>query len=622
MHEFQLALAAHQAGNLQEAKVQYEYVLQKDPKHADTLHLLGVLNCQQNNNEHAIEMIKRAISISPGQALFFANLGVALKSVGRLKEAEEAYNQALRIDAKCVTALSNFANMLQEQQRDEEAKKLINACIGLSLQELTPTVRRSLAQGLISTGNNDAALEVLSSLSKERPSDPEVLHDLGAVLFLLGRYEESREVSARSVELRPDHPGGHYNLAVAFHTLKDTESALKHYNHTIALDPKHVKALSNAGVIYHKRNEFERARVYLERALMHQPDFLDAKINLGCLLKDMDLLAESDIVLTDAIRQSPECVKAHLNRAITLLSAGNFQEGWEEYEWRWRDDQLTPELRELAGLKWNGEQEIRGRTIFLYAEQGFGDTIQFIRYVPWVVGLGAHVILEVPPNMLELYSGIKGLYRLVSRTNEPPKDIDFHCSLMSLPRAFQTRLGTIPTKTPALRITQTRLDHWRQRLSSHQAPLIGIAWSGRQTHNNDHNRSLPLASFLKIFDRECCLVSLQKDVRPEDLEVAESDARLLLLGGEIETFSDTAAILSNVKLVVSVDTSIAHLSASLGLPTWILLPFNPDFRWLRERTDSPWYPSVRLFRQTQPNDWTDILSVLRGEINRGLWGST
>lgn len=292
---------------------------------------------------------------------------------------------------------------------------------------------------------------------------------------------------------------------------------------------------------------------------------------------------------------------------------GNFNDGWRAYEWR----RLTPEFasfrREFPEPRWTGDEDIRGKRILLHAEQGLGDTIQFCRYARQVAELGAHVIMEVPGTLIPLFRGLEGVHEWVA-AGQPLPQFDIQCPLLSLPLAFGTTLDTLPGARSYLSADALKVRAWQARLGEGQKPRIGLAWSGNDAHKNDRNRSILLAALLPFLPEAFDCFSLHKEIRAADRQVLEQSGRIKTFCDELTDFSDTAALVECMDIVVSVDTSVAHLSGALGKPTWVLLPYVPDWRWMLERTDSPWYPAMRLFRQQAIGDWEGAFAKLRDAL--------
>jgi hypothetical protein len=293
---------------------------------------------------------------------------------------------------------------------------------------------------------------------------------------------------------------------------------------------------------------------------------------------------------------------------------GDFERGLAKYEWRWKNDLLELRGRDFAQPLWLGEGKIADKSILLHSEQGLGDTIQFCRYAPLVAARGARVLLEVPAPLHTLMTSLHGVGQIVSRGEALP-DFDLQCPLLSLPLAFGTEIETIPSSVPYLQALPADVEKWRERLEHSPRPRIGLAWSGRSAHKNDHNRSISLIALLPLLNVGATFVSLQKDVRPGDAKVLGQRPDILDYGEALNDFSDAAALIANLDLVISVDTSVAHLAGALAKPVWALLPYVPDWRWLLDREDSPWYPTARLFRQDETRAWGNVIVSVHGALN-------
>ena len=319
-------------------------------------------------------------------------------------------------------------------------------------------------------------------------------------------------------------------------------------------------------------------------------------------------------ITTGPLALKPGYAEACWNKSLALLVTGDFKPGWELYEWRWKAETLTTVYERLFSQPlWLGKDPLAGKTILLHSEQGMGDTIQFCRYARLVAGLGARVILEIDASLVGLFQNLEGADLVIARgTPLPP--FDCHCPLMSLPLAFRTDLETIPAAVPYLEVGKDRLAKWGARLGEKRAPRVGLVWSGRVLHKNDHNRSLGLAELISHLPAGCQYLSLQKEIRDMDRPVLASHGGILHFEDELVDFGDTAALCELMDVVVSVDTSVAHLAGALGRPVWILLPYMPDWRWLLDRADSPWYPSARLYRQERTGEWSGVLERVQADL--------
>ena len=461
-----------------------------------------------------------------------------------------------------------------------------------------------------SLGKQDTALASCDRALKLRPDHVDLLCNRGNILHELKRFEEALASYDHAVELRPDYAEALFNRGNTLHGLKRFEEALATYDRLLKLRPDYAGALFNRGIILHELNRFEEALASYDRLLKLRPDCAEALFNRGNTLHELKRFEEALASYDRAIESRPGYAEALCSEAVCHLLIADFDRGWEKYESRWGTKQLRTVKRSFVQPQWTGIDDVRGKTILLYAEQGFGDAIQFCRYVPLVAERGARVIVEVPRPLQELITALSGAH-VVSR-GDPLPDFDMHCPLLSLPLAFGTRLETIPSTTLYQRVSPRALINWDARLASrkHRA-RIGLAWSGNPRHLNDHNRSIRLSSLLSFLDVTATFVSLQKDIRPEDATVLKNQSDLLHFGDELETFSHTAALVSTLDLVISVDTSVAHLAGALAKPVWVMLPFIADWRWLLDREDSPWYPTVRLFRQDETRAWDSVIARMR-----------
>jgi tetratricopeptide (TPR) repeat protein len=393
-----------------------------------------------------------------------------------------------------------------------------------------------------------------------------------------GKLVEAEQICQQIVNAKCDLFDALHLLAVIQSRLGKKDTALASYDRALTVRPDYAEALSNRGVTLQELKRFEEALASYDRALTVRPDYAEA----------------------------------HWNEALLRLLTGDFSRGWVKYEWRWEGSLALPK-RNFSPPLWLGADAIDGKAILLHSEQGFGDTIQFCRYVPLVAARGARVILEVERPLQELMTTLVGATQVISKGNPLP-DFDFQCPLLSLPLAFGTRHETTPSVTPYLRAPVQALKSWQARLAPNARPRIGLVWSGKPTHKNDQNRSISLRSLIPLLDIEATFVSLQQDVRTDDATVLKDQSSILYFGDALKNFSDTAALISNLDLVISVDTSVAHLAGALAKPVWVLLPFVPDWRWLLDRIDSPWYPTARLFRQDDTRAWDNVIARVHAAL--------
>ncbi len=464
------------------------------------------------------------------------------------------------------------------------------------------------------------ALDCYSAAIALDPNNAAALYNQGNTLQHLNRPEEALQSYDLALAIAPTYPQAWSNRGNVLRTLKRWQDALNSYDQAIALQPDHPVMLNNRGVVLMELHRPQEALQDYAQALALAPDYTEALYNKGNALLALGQIAAALESLDQAVASDPDNADAHFNRAVALLLAGDFATGWREYEWRWKQASYKP-LHHFEQPRWTGQENLEGKTILLHAEQGAGDTLQFLRYVPLVKALGAHVILEVQAPLKSLFHGLPEVDQLIAQGEAIPP-FDYHCLLMSLPAAFNTDLATPPPCHPALSIAKEKVTAWKTRLGNALSPKIGLAWSGNPDHKNDHHRSIPLAFLLHRLAPEFHYVSLQQELRAQDRSALESAGNLLPLGEYLQDFSDTAALIANLDLVISVDTSVAHLAGIMGKPVWILLPYAPDWRWLEKGETNPWYPSARLFRQPAIADWDSAIAQLNQSLRDRFAGKT
>jgi Tfp pilus assembly protein PilF len=434
-------------------------------------------------------------------------------------------------------------------------------------------------------------------------------NQLGLVLFQKQQLDGAAASFQQAVRLRPDLAEAHNSLGALLLEQRKLHEAAACFQQAIRVAPGYVDAHNNLGVVHIKLGKADEAVACLQEALRLKPENADAHSNLGNALKSQLKLEEALASYERALGIKPDHAEAHWNQALTWLLMGNFQQGWPEYEWRWKKSNSP-----AGGLPqplWDGSP-LKGHAILLHAEQGLGDTLQFIRYAPLVKERGGKVIVECQPPLLRLLGSCPGIDQLVAQGSGLP-EFEFHAPLLSLPHILGTTLATIPAETPYLFADDALVEHWRQELGSPQAFKIAIAWQGALGNVRDAERSVSLVEFAPLAEvAGVQLISLQKGPGSEQISQAGDRLAVMDMGAKTPAdFMDTAAILRNVDLVVTVDTALAHLAGALGVQVWVVLPFYPDWRWLLDRADSPWYPTMRLFRQTERGNWQQVFDRMR-----------
>jgi tetratricopeptide (TPR) repeat protein len=462
---------------------------------------------------------------------------------------------------------------------------------------------RSQAIALHNAGRFEEAKAIYQTLLATTPDDPSLLNLMGNLSFQQGQWKEGITWMDKVIKLKPDYPNAHYDRALAYMKMGNSKEALSGFKNALNHDPHYTDALINCANALQSMNHYEDALVYYDDAIKLKPELANIYSGKGKALHELKRFDEAFENYDKAIALAPDNSQAYLNKAMLKLSLGQFEEGWLLYEWRWKKSRKDEGVL-LDKPLWRGES-IHGKTILLYSEQGFGDTIQCCRYVPFVEALGAKVILKVRPQLKELISTLKASYELVS--DEFAGDFDTHCPLFSLPLAFKTNEQTIPNNIPYLFATPAKIKAVKEKLGNKDKPRIGLVWAGSVTNTKDNNRNLPVNLVLSLLHENYEFHCLQQEIKAADKALLKQHNHIIPHTHQLHDFSDTAALIANMDLVITVDTSVAHLAGALGKPVWIMLPFVPDFRWMTERQDSPWYPNARLFRQGTMGEWKPVI---------------
>jgi len=502
-------------------------------------------------------------------------------------------------------------------------------------------------------GDIKTAERLYNGLLQREPDSFEALHGLGQIHFQRGRPDTAVVLFQSALRNDPDRADGFASLGLAFHSLRRLKEALASYDaglriepdhrellnrrgvalldlqhpaealdcfeRVLAVDPDHLDALGNSGNALIKLNRPHDALAAYDRALVFAPGNAQLLTNRATALRRLDRPHEAQMSASRALQAKPGSMHARFVESVAQLTLGDFAAGWRGYEARWGVGALARERRDFAGPLWLGEMLLGGKTVLLHFEQGFGDTIQFVRYAPHLIARGAGaVIVEVQPELKRLLSAMPGV-TVVAR-GEPLPRYDLHCPLMSLPLACGTRLETVPEGVPYLNVPADLVDAWSGCLPDRR-PRIGLVWSGERSHDNDLNRSVRLELLLPLLDLAgVTFVSLQHEVREEDGALLDRHPNIARLPRTFADFADTAAVIAALDMVIAVDSAVAHLAGAMGKPLCLLLPFAADFRWLRERKDSPWYPTARLYRQPAFADWASVIANLRAELIRQPFG--
>jgi tetratricopeptide (TPR) repeat protein len=634
-----VAIQHHNAGRLSAAEQIYRQILAVEPSHADAWRLLGVTAYQTGKYETAVEYFGQAIRFNGADAAFHGCLGEAYRALQRMPEAIACYRRALELKPDDAVAHGNWGLALHGQGKLDEAAACYRRALqykpdyaeaynnlGLALgalgkwDEAIACYRRALelkpdfagAQinlggALADQGKLDDAIACFGRALELAPDCAEGHNNLGNAFQNQGKLDKAVVCFRRALHLKPDYVEARYNLANALRDLGQFDEAIACYRRALELRPGYVEAHTNLGTAWQVQGKLDEAIGCYRRALQLNPGFAEAHNNLGCSLQSQGKLDEAAACFRRALELKPDFAEAHLSRAMAWLLTGDWQRGWPEYQWRQRTKAALP--RRFPQPAWDGES-LAGKTILLHAEQGLGDTIQFIRYAPIVKQRGAAVIVECQKPLVTLLQGCAGIDRLIAR-GDPLPPFDLHVPLLSVPGILQTSPETVPAQVPYLFADPVLVEPWRKRLTELDGFKIGINWQGNPGYRDDRLRSFPLRRFMPLAQIPGVrLISLQKGAGAEQLAEVRDLFAVANFAAELDEqsgpFMDTAAVMKNLDLMITSDTAAAHLAGALGVPVWLALPRVPDWRWLLDRCDSPWYPTVRLFRQTKLGDWHGV----------------
>jgi tetratricopeptide (TPR) repeat protein len=563
--------------------------------------------------DRALASADRAIAHRTAFAEAHFNRGLILQQQRRWDEALASYDQAVALRGGYAEAHFNRGNLLKALERHEAALASYDRAIACRLNYGEALANRGSVQEKLHQW--EAALESYNRVVAIRPGDAVAHMNRANVLTKLRRFDAALLDYDRAVVIEPELAAAYCNRGSALAELHQWEGALANFERAIAIDRGFAEAHFNRGNVLRELERFDPALASYDAAIALKPDYAEAHCNRGVALAECNRLQEALASYDAAVRLRPAYAQARYNRAFVRLLRGDLTSGWPDHELRWSGVAGTSreERRDFRQPLWLGEEPIAGKTILLHDEQGLGDTLQFCRYVSEVAALGARVIFEVQKPLKGLLEKLPGASRTVARGETLP-EFDYRCPLLSLPLAFETVLGTIPRAAGYVAADAGKIARWRLKLGVKIRPRIGLVWSGSTVHKNDHNRSLPLSALLDRLPPDLQYVSLQKDVRPIDRKTLLARREILDFADELTDFGETAALCECLDLVITVDTSVAHLCGALGKPTWILLPFHPDWRWMLERTDSPWYPSVKLYRQAARGDWGGVLERVKADL--------
>jgi tetratricopeptide (TPR) repeat protein len=592
----------------------YEQALTIDAGDDQAWNNRATLLWQTGQYDLALINVEQALTLNPQNIEAHNNRGNVLLDKGQPEQAEESYRQALALLPEYADAHYNLGRLLHAEGRYTDALQHLDQAVTLQPQHVQAHRQRAhtlraLQQAEAAQHADDSALTLqreLIAAYRQRGAELEQLlqHASAAAMYAAGL-----ELDSDDAELQRLHARALDNSSQHEEVRRGLREALR-----LKTERASRRGMQTGGQALYQQQDPESALIAFEKLARLAPDNAGTYINLAQILDGLGLRDQALANLEHALAIAPQSPIANVNRSLLLLARGDYERGWQGYEWRWQAKEMSTYKSRRRFLKpqWSGRESLQGKTILLHAEQGLGDALQFCRYATLVKQRGAHVILEIWGNLVPLMGTLAGVDQIVPHGDALPA-FDYHIPLMSLPGAFHTRLDSIPGAASYLSSDADKRDQWAALLGPKTKPRIGLVWSGSAAHSNDHNRSLPLSMLAPLISGPYEFISLQKEVRPQDRSLLDS-LPVRQVSEQIKDFSDTAALCDLMDVVLTVDTSVAHLAGALGKPVWIMLPTPFEWRWLEQGETSPWYPSARLYRQQQMGDWEPVIAAIATDL--------
>jgi len=642
------AIAFQQNGRLTEAEPLYCQILAFEPHHVMAQHMLANIRAGQGRNFEALELLRAALKINPSDPAILRDCGKVLHELGRYQEALVEFDQALTIEPDHASALNNRGSTLHNLKRWKEALECYDRAI---------TIRPDFTQALYNRGNTlynlkrlEEALESYDRALVIYPDYMEALNNRGNVLRDLKRLDEALASYDKALAIQPDYVLALSNRANVLGDLKRLDEALICYDKTLSIQPDYVLALNNRGNVLQDMGRFDEALASHDKAVSVKPDYVqaihdgatalwrlarfeeslarydkalaiepndaEAHKNRAGALRELGRIEEAVQSLDRATALDPKYAEAYLRKAVCKFLSEDLEEGWQLYEWRKRLP-VPIDFRTYAQPLWSVKEDIAGKTLFLYTEQGLGDTIQFFRYAVLARARNARVIVSVQDALVRLLDRASQGVEVVN-SSVIPQEFDYHLPLMSLPMVFGTKMDNIPAHVPYLKAEPDRVKSWAHRLG-HHGFKVGICWQGSPLFKIDFGRSIALSHFDRLSKIPGVrLISLQKGAGTAQLLNLPPGMKVESLGDGFDegphAFLDSAAVMEHLDLIITSDTSVAHLAGALGRPTWVALKFIPEWRWFLGRSDSPWYPTMRLFRQSSVGEWPAVFAEMEAQL--------
>jgi tetratricopeptide (TPR) repeat protein len=537
--------------------------------------------------------------------------GLVLHQQGRFNEAEHFYKEVLSHAPAHFDALHLLGVVALQTGRTRSGVDLIAKAVILNPN--SAGAHNNLGNGLKDLRRFGDALASFDKVIALKPDYAEAHNNRGIVLRDLERFADALASFDTAIVLKPDYAEAYNNRGNMLKDLRRLPDALADFDTAIRLKPDYAGAYYNRGIVLHDLKRLDEALANFDKAIALRPDYADAYNNRGRALQDLKRFDDAIASFDKTIALTPDYAEAYSNQSLCFLQMGRFAQGWRLYEWRKKLEEPFGN-RLFSTPLWLGQEDLSDKILFVHWEQGFGDTIQFCRYGKLLKARGAKkAVMSVQEPLYELLRELSPEVEIINH-DEVPAAFDWHCPLMSLPLALGTTLQTIPSEPRYIFADERLRTAWNARLPPRAKPRIGIVWRGGTRHRNDHNRSIDLQALTPLFSAEADWISLQKEPGDRDAPLLHELRQIVCCGEELKNFSDTAAVIDLLDLVITVDTSVAHLAGAMGRQVWILLPYNSDWRWLLDRDDTPWYPTARLFRQDDTRSWENVIARVRDAL--------
>jgi tetratricopeptide (TPR) repeat protein len=609
--DLRAGLAQQESGKWAEALRSFLGVVARDPSNPQALFRAGIALAHEKRMDQSCELLRRSLDADPSFADAAKALGGVLLSLGRHREASQALERACELDPDSPAARCDLGTAYAAQGHFDRAISSYTKAVVLKpdfAEAHNKLGNLQRHQGLI-----EKAILSYKRAVRADPRHSQAWYNLGATLQMDKKFPRALEAYKQSLAIDPRNASAENNMGLILKAEGQTNGAIDAFLRAIALKPDYALAMINLGATLQVANRPQDAITTLEASITLNPSDPQAHSNLGNAFVALNRPAEGLAAYEAALALDPTSVDIRYNIALSHLVLGNMDQGWTGYDLR-LESEAHRTKHAYGAPRWHRGVSLEGKTLLVYAEQGLGDTLQFIRYIPLLQGMGAAVVVKVQAALKALLTGQFGTAVVVS-ADDPLPAHDLQCPLMSLPGELGTRIATIPSQIPYLTASAAKVQVWRKVFAHAPGPKIGLVWSGNPKHQFDHNRSVPVEMFAEMTKSiSAHFFAIQKEMRPADIARLPEFPWINDLSSKIQSFEDTAAIVAALDLVITVDTSVAHLAGALGIRTWVLLGFAPDWRWLLGRDDSPWYPASRLFRQTALGDWASVSGAVRREL--------